>query len=424
MKKYSILFFWIINIHCLYAQEIYKEGYVITNEKDTLYGQIKFLGPEKNSEECHYIPKSSSKTFIYTPADVFGYKFENGSYYISKKFTIDQVVYFQFVELLVDGITDLYRIYYNKNIQYFLVKNDTTSIFINTQRAAIQNEENIKEENTQDKLNKGKLKYLMQDYPLIFTKIDNLDYQEKSMVKIITDYHNGVCNDYECIDYTKRNIRPNIYLGILFGIKSSSIKFEGDDHFYYLTEAGVQWNISMVYGISFGMNMPKTNERIAIDFQFSNFSEDFRFDYNGGIDISRFDEIVDEASPLDPEISSALMSYNFFSAGLNLNYLLIDKKIKIKPLVGLELGTLWDVEYTMYNSHLSFGLNQDLSFDFKESSLLAFNAGLIFEYDITHNLSIQIKSEITHTLSSIDDYLSLNNKYNIFKETVRLIRYF
>ena len=306
MKKICILILCVFSIPYLYSQEVFKEGYVLMNQKDTLFGQIKYQGPERNSEKCCFIPKDGTNEIIYTPKDIYGYRFTGGSFYVSLTYRIDQDEYTRFAEFLLDGIADLYKIYYHNNTHYLVVKNDTTSVFIDTQRAAVQSEANVKEENRRDFLNKGKLKFILQDYPPIYSEVDNLNYQEKSLINIVKDYHNGVCHDYACINYTKRNVRPKMYIGLILGVKSSMFRFVGYEVYYYLTEEPVQWNTSLVYGVSFGMNMPKTNARLSVDFQLSNFTEKFRIDYNGGLDISRIEEIQSEASPFDPEVSTAI----------------------------------------------------------------------------------------------------------------------
>ncbi|MBN1180854.1 MAG: hypothetical protein JXB49_01110 [Bacteroidales bacterium] len=424
MKRYSILFLFIIFIPCIYSQEIFKEGYVITNKQDTLYGQIKYMGPARNSLECHFIPKGSLNAIVYTPEDIFGYRFTNGNYYVSKTFTIDKVENMQFAEFLVDGIADLYKIYYNGNQEYFLIKNDTTSVFINAIASSFITENEMRERDKCDLLNKGSLKYVMQDYPSIYSRIDQLHYDDRSLINIVKDYHSGVCNSYECIDYTKRNFRPDMHVGIYCGIKSSRMKFYGDDYFYFLIDAVEETKMSMLYGLSLGMNMPSTNERLSIDINLSRFSEKYQIDYNGGLDINRIEEIQNETTRSDPEISTIIISFDVYSTGIDVNYLLVDRKIKMKPLIGAGFFSLRNAEYKLYRNNINYDALNGADFTFNTYIKTTLNTGFILEYDITDNLGIQLKNEVTYLLSDIESYKKLYERYFNINETVRLVRYF
>ena len=102
------------------AQVNPKEGFIITNQKDTIYGMIDYRTNTINAQQCVFKADDASEYVKYTPGQILGYRFkENGKFYVSKKFDNNEEF---FAEFLVDGIMNLYRkekgfrqIYYLEN---------------------------------------------------------------------------------------------------------------------------------------------------------------------------------------------------------------------------------------------------------------------------------------------------------------------
>lgn len=83
MKSMGIFLFLLFLETGGFSQGLYKPGYIITNNNDTIYGEIK---------EKEFNPKSSIKFKIsqadaveYTPNDIKGYSIKNGISYMSIK---------------------------------------------------------------------------------------------------------------------------------------------------------------------------------------------------------------------------------------------------------------------------------------------------------------------------------------------------
>ena len=77
------------------AQEYVKprnpvEGYIITNENDTIHGTVDFLTGEENAKACHFRREGETEFRTYGPDDILGYRFLNDSiYYVSRTFPVD-----------------------------------------------------------------------------------------------------------------------------------------------------------------------------------------------------------------------------------------------------------------------------------------------------------------------------------------------
>ena len=60
----------------LYAQINPKQGYVITNEGDTIHGTIDYRSDVRNARECRFAAEGEKEYKTLVPADIKGYRFE------------------------------------------------------------------------------------------------------------------------------------------------------------------------------------------------------------------------------------------------------------------------------------------------------------------------------------------------------------
>ena len=206
-----------------YGQRDYKEGFIISHSYDTVRGYIDLRSDYKNSKECVFTKNPKQDPTIYLPGEIKAYRVNNSKYYVSKILPSGDPYFMEFV---VNGIVDL----------FYLKNNDNTQIFIEKEGELIQltNEESLKSDKDGNKyshynqLYKGTLTYLFQEAPQLFDDIDRTTFSVKSIAKVTKQYHNAVCSDYECIDYTKQlkaNINVELTAGYFYhqmGLNSSS----------------------------------------------------------------------------------------------------------------------------------------------------------------------------------------------------------
>ena len=119
------------------AQSDYQNGYIITNENDTIYGLINNRGYVKNAKECTFKTGQDSEKINYTPDMIQAYRFIDGKYYVSKKIKVDEMESQVFLEYLIDGILDIYyyreneKESYNSGDYYFIDNGDGELQFLN-----------------------------------------------------------------------------------------------------------------------------------------------------------------------------------------------------------------------------------------------------------------------------------------------------
>ena len=86
------------------AQVNPQEGYVITNDNDTIYGTIDYLTDEQNVKQCLFQRKGETEFKPLSPSDIKGYRLAgNGIYYVSRKFDGENGQELLFAEFLIQG---------------------------------------------------------------------------------------------------------------------------------------------------------------------------------------------------------------------------------------------------------------------------------------------------------------------------------
>jgi hypothetical protein len=214
-----------------YSQKDFREGYLITNNSDTLRGLINFSNNSYNSEKCEFKKDESSKPVLYSPMDIKSYLLTGNRYYVSKTITLNNEEKRVFLEFLVDGIIDLF--YYNQGVlEYYFIEKNGTLIQLNNDHTEVIKDDGTKYIKYTNQY-KGALATIFKDTPELTRKIPNAEFGSTSLVKLTKEYHTMVCNDYSCIDYTKmkkKDIFCEVDAGVIFSMMglTSSKNFSKD----------------------------------------------------------------------------------------------------------------------------------------------------------------------------------------------------
>ena len=225
-KKYFLLILLFMQLGIFsYAQNGYGPGYIITNDSDTLKGLIKQKSNYLNSRSCDFIYGNKESEKAYSPSDIKAYRFLNSKYYVSREVTVDSVKQRVFLEYLVEGIVNLY---YFKDLQkeYYFLEKDNQFVPISNETSVLTVKEkahngDIVEENYSRTSYQYRrvLAYLFQDSPTIAKEISNVQFNYRSLIGLTVDYHNAVCKDRKCIDFTK-STKQDIFLEPFLGLNN------------------------------------------------------------------------------------------------------------------------------------------------------------------------------------------------------------
>ena len=360
----------------LYAQDNYKQGYIITNQNDTVIGWINLRTNKNNQKQCEFKPDLKLATKIYLPGDIAGYRFiDEGKYYVSRDIQLNGNSRKVFLEFLVKGIMNLY--YYEDAIDYYFFENqDGKMEIISQQPERIEDTRVVK-----DNKYVGQIRYLFKDYQPIAQKADKLKFDQKSMMSVVEEYHNEVCTTGEsCIVF--QNEHPDdkgliSKISVYTGFQISNYKF-------YTTNFGkgsfiTGNNLSPVLGVQLNILNPRWWPKpfsIQLDVAFSKFQSGIP---NGVMRYVR--DVTDEIRPYT-DASGKVTSYKVLASSFRLGVKYTYPKYKIAPTMeaGVDYTKLGGVlvKYGMLRSYL-FGYYIAVGADYKIKISHAIFIRLVYE---------------------------------------------
>ena len=258
MKYIIILFLTFCTGISLYAQSNYKQGYVITNENDTINGLIDFRTDRANSNVCKFKKSEKSDEQVFHPGEILGYRFiKEMKYYVSRTVEIDKIKQTVFLEYLVQGIKDLY--FYSGDKNYYFIENEDGSLLSVTQEPDKIIDDKIKV----DYKYKGALAYIFRDCKSVYKKIDKATLDRSSMIKLTRQYHSEMCSPgEECIVF--ENDYKKVFLKLDFSLFGG---FQYMDYLYENTELirfGSAKSFSPIVGGVINVSNPRITESISL----------------------------------------------------------------------------------------------------------------------------------------------------------------
>lgn len=208
--SYPVLFF---------AQQNLRPGFIITNDQDTVYGQIDFRTDAINSKHCLFQQKGQNDFHTYLPFEIKAYRFtDDGKYYVSSKIKFDpsKGETSVFLECLLQGMRSVYYYINDKNEFAYFIEYDG--------KLAKADAPTIEKEHKKGQLKRyiPVMQYVFKDCPKLNKKIENMSYNSQDFINIAKEYHYAMCKTGEdCIEFeanTKAGLKFEItpYMGIVY----------------------------------------------------------------------------------------------------------------------------------------------------------------------------------------------------------------
>jgi hypothetical protein len=376
MKKICLISIIIINTMGLIAQRDLKPGYIITNNGDTVFGQIDYQGDSYNAGCCYFLRQNTSESVKYLPGEIKAYQIVDGKYYVSRKVKINEKEMEVFLEFLVNGKLDLY---YYPDDYYFIEKDDKELHILENTEKIVYAKMTVNQINDmmyirQNKEYIGVLGAYMNDCPAITKEIYTSRLEQKDLIKIVTDYHNLVCPGEQCTVYSKQPPHFTLKIGLNAGYSY---------FFNELTDLNTEQSVydnatGYTTGIQLDMGSKGTYERFysSIIFDYAEYKTNFKVISNS-----------------DFEFNARII---LLGAGLNYKY----PRYKLKPTVGIGIMLLKSL-----NSSKAEINNVPINMAVKSLGIY-YTAGIF--YDITPKVSIKFdiyyKSAMFNYASGIEDY--------------------
>ena len=221
MKNFYTLLIFLAATCCSVAQTNYRNGYIITNNNDTIVGLIDYRTEAMLATSCSFKISISSSEQIFTPGQIAGFRFtDDGKFFVTREITIDDKKRTVFLEFLVQGIMNLY--FFNDrqtSLSYYFFEDETGNIIKILKGKDTEFVRDGKSYKKADLNYRGVLKYIVKDVKPLWEVAENANYTHKDMINFTKNYHAQVCNtDAECIVFeTKQENRFKLKYGIYAG---------------------------------------------------------------------------------------------------------------------------------------------------------------------------------------------------------------
>lgn len=258
MRKLNICIFSLLFCLSLSAQELYKSGYILLEEGDTLYGQIDHKIDKYLAHKVCFKSSESADVVTYKAGDVFGFCLNDGRFFVTKDAEGDTV----FLEYLVNGKVDLYYMRRDDEYDCYYIQKEGMELVLLPyfeDVVIIETEEHDPLTGAHgvrsSKQHIGLLKYYMQDAPELKARIDDLGVPgHRNLKKIVTDYHDAVCDD-ECIIYLQKDRKTKFYPELNYGLSFiSEPTLQGEDVLKAVNN----------YGVTLHVSLPSLNNRMYL----------------------------------------------------------------------------------------------------------------------------------------------------------------
>ena len=218
----------------LLGQSDFREGFIITPKNDTIYGSIDYPSNARGYDLCLYKDESGIKEF--SPDQINGYGFSNDKFFQS------DIIDNSFVEALVLGHANLYKI----NESFYVNKGDEIILL---------------ESKNNDIKWKRLVAYLISDCLQSPNSLaSDLNFNQRDITNIIIEYNK--CQGSDFIVFNTSKPWTQIKFGLIASLTKSSIKMkDGLGTYPFLTDS--YNSLFPTFGLLAVLSSPRVSERVS-----------------------------------------------------------------------------------------------------------------------------------------------------------------
>jgi hypothetical protein len=366
------------------AQSDFRPGYIINYQNDTTFGLISYKGNKANSKYCFFKPDQNSEPIKYSPSDIINYRFINGKYYITKKVNTGETEELIFLEYLVNGVVDMYYYRDFSGDHYFVDRGDGVLVPLKHEIKEVwrplkidPDQEILYAIDTKEYI--GTLKNVFIESPSTAAKVENMELNHKSLIRITKDYHSAVCPDSACIVYEKKMPKSTVIFGAMAGVNFDLLHNGGDyePELYYLQASDFNVSVYPTAGLFLKVNMPDLNERLFFQFELS-------FGKRSFSSVSSYTEPVQKFD----YVNNISLSQFFATPSVWIRYEFLEKKVTPSFMVGCFMNYYFSNDYT-----------RDLSVNYSWGGTYYTDSTNVYpfsDFDIGPALAVGIITKINH----------------------------
>ncbi len=329
-KLLYILLLLIVNFS-IYSQSNYKSGYVQVSEYDTIFGLVNYKSDKSNSLICYYKKNENDTPQKFIAENIFGYRFIDSKYYISKEIETQKGVKIVFVEYLLKGAINLY-FYHDAYGNHYLMESEVLPV------REISYVDNIiqidgKEYRRDCLIKKSIIRYYLKDCPEIISDINKIRIPtHKDLIELLEKYHDIKCPDGICVVYKK--ILPKFRIDVQPTIGMTKVNSE-----LFLGDVAKS-DYTIQFGFLTYIWMPLTNERIF---------------FKSGVLYSKI-KILDKTIYGIADTSYTFSNYNSFKIPLQFQYVFLKNRISPTFGAGINIMSNNKMKFSIYPA-INLGVN-------------------------------------------------------------------
>lgn len=257
-----------------YAQDGLMAGYLITLQGDTVRGQIDYRDWLTNPRHVFFRAQGEERSRGYDPMDIREFRVADELYVsamveteVSQRNT-QQLAYGSaldmkkdtvFLQVMIEGPKRLcyYRNYLGIE-QFYIWQDSAYRLLVYKRYLKDVDGETVIGEN---KTYVGQLILYLSDCEKIRGKLSTVAYQKNSLEDIFVAYYG--CTHRE-MQFYKKTERVLTEFGVLAGASVTTLKFGGDDAFFYLIDAGFKPSVNFSAGVFLDVVFARSRGRWSI----------------------------------------------------------------------------------------------------------------------------------------------------------------
>ncbi len=258
----------------IFAQENFQPGYILQNNGDTVYGSIDYRNWEKSPDRITFKATNNSEPQIYRPMTIKGFMVADARYRgavlqteVSPVNTNDldyePALRFEtdttFLEVLVQGTKELlYYMNEEGNRQFYLCNGNEISFLTFKKYLKDFEGKTIIAENNNFR---NQLSYYFNDCPNLQGKISKTPYTQTGLTDLFKAYYG--CKQ-QSSTYQRNTDKTKVTFGLEAGLSMTSIKFNQNDDFDYLSNADFSSSFNPAGGVFLNIRFPRNFGKFSL----------------------------------------------------------------------------------------------------------------------------------------------------------------
>lgn len=237
------------------SQSDYRNGFVITQNHDSIPGLVNFRDGGKSHTNCDFKTSASATATTYSARDLIAYGFIGDKRFESMNVKDGDKEETYFLEVVADGKLRLYqmrdRYWVRKDgAELIELENNTKDQYINGQRVLRDDNKHI-----------ATLNMLMADCPKMAGSLRNLRLEKRSLTKAVNDYNK--CVGGSSVVFQDKKPWAELNFGVGGGVNFSSLEFKNPQGVAGAI-AGTTKATAMMIGVTLDVVSPRVSERLAV----------------------------------------------------------------------------------------------------------------------------------------------------------------